>query len=92
VDIVALQLAKKYVDETMQGAGAIKGDPGATPYIGENGNWWISGTDMGVPASGKVVAHGQLEGRDAENQHPVESIYGLEEITNLKILQIWNGV
>ncbi len=27
----------------------LKGD---TPYIGENGNWWISGTDTGVAASG----------------------------------------
>lgn len=22
------------------------------PYIGENGNWWINSTDLGVPAKG----------------------------------------
>lgn len=29
------------------------GDPGATPHIGENGNWFISETDTGVKASGE---------------------------------------
>ena len=28
------------------------GDPGLTPYIGPNGNWWIGTTDTGVLASG----------------------------------------
>lgn len=32
-----------------------KGDPGKdglTPYIGENGNWWIGDEDTGIPATG----------------------------------------
>lgn len=29
-----------------------KGDSGDTPFIGENGNWWIGQTDTGVAASG----------------------------------------
>ena len=29
------------------------GDDGATPVIGENGNWWIDGVDTGVPAKGQ---------------------------------------
>ncbi len=29
-----------------------KGEDGKTPYIGENGNWWIGDTDTGVPATG----------------------------------------
>lgn len=38
-------------------AAGIKGDTGAdgadglTPYVGENGNWWIGGTDTGVRAA-----------------------------------------
>ncbi|MBO7293009.1 MAG: hypothetical protein J6V07_03645, partial [Clostridia bacterium] len=28
-----------------------KGDAGLTPFIGENGNWWIGTTDTGVPAT-----------------------------------------
>lgn len=71
MDVVTLQLAKKYAEETMQGAGAIKGDkgdpgpvgpagppgpPGNSPYIGSNGNWWIGNTDTDVPASGEGSA------------------------------------
>ena len=29
------------------------GKDGYTPYIGENGNWWINGVDTGKPAIGK---------------------------------------
>ncbi len=35
-----------------QGEPGPKGDPGDTPYIGENGNWWIGGTDTGVAVAG----------------------------------------
>ncbi|MGL4367235.1 MAG: hypothetical protein ACRCTQ_02985, partial [Brevinemataceae bacterium] len=28
------------------------GPPGATPYIGPNGNWFISGMDTGYPSRG----------------------------------------
>lgn len=28
------------------------GDPGVTPHIGANGNWFIGDTDTGIPASG----------------------------------------
>ncbi|MBE6608493.1 MAG: hypothetical protein E7633_08045, partial [Ruminococcaceae bacterium] len=27
-------------------------EDGQTPYIGENGNWWIGDTDTGVKAAG----------------------------------------
>ena len=32
-----------------------QGDPGLTPFIGENGNWWIGETDTGVQAEGEAV-------------------------------------
>ena len=35
-----------------QGIQGPKGDAGYTPYIGENGNWFINGQDLGVAASG----------------------------------------
>ena len=31
---------------------SIKGDPGETPYIGKNGNWWIGDKDTHVSATG----------------------------------------
>lgn len=33
----------------------IKGADGATPYIGENNNWWIKDTDTGVAANINAV-------------------------------------
>ena len=36
----------------------VKGDPGDTPYIGANGNWFIGDTDTGVPARGTPGAKG----------------------------------
>lgn len=40
------------------------GQDGATPKIGENGNWWINGEDTGIPACGKDGTNGQ-DGKDA---------------------------
>lgn len=39
-------------DKGDQGEKSEKGDSGDTPTIGANGNWWISGVDTGVKASG----------------------------------------
>lgn len=39
-------------DKGDQGEKGEKGDNGDTPTIGANGNWWISGVDTGVKASG----------------------------------------
>lgn len=30
-----------------------KGDPGITPHIGENGNWYLGTTDTGKPSRGE---------------------------------------
>ena len=35
------------------------GTDGQTPYIGENGNWWIGDTDLGVPATGPKGDQGE---------------------------------
>ncbi len=44
-----------------KGAKGADGSNGGTPYIGENGNWWINGRDTNVVARGKdgtsVVPH-----------------------------------
>lgn len=34
---------------------ALKGEDGETPYIGENGNWWIGDTDTGAFADFKMT-------------------------------------
>ena len=38
----------------VQGEKGEKGEDGKTPYIGENGNWWIGNKDTGVPVTTEV--------------------------------------
>jgi hypothetical protein len=73
MDITSYILAKKYVDATLSGVGALQGKSaydiavkngfkgseeewlksleGVTPYIGENGNWYLNDIDTGVLAA-----------------------------------------
>lgn len=37
---------------------SCNGENGKTPYIGENGNWWIDNSDTGVPATGPAGSDG----------------------------------
>ena len=39
-------------DQGIQGPQGIQGEDGLTPFIGENGNWWIGEEDLEVPAQG----------------------------------------
>lgn len=53
-----------------QGAQGPQGEPGATPYIGSNGNWWIGDTDTGVSAGGSGGSSSVYilaEGEDVSN-------------------------
>lgn len=45
--------ASAFADVTLSANSAIgkNGEDGVTPYVGENGNWWIGGTDTGVRAA-----------------------------------------
>lgn len=40
------------------GKDGIDGKDGSTPYIGENGNWWTDGTDLGIKAQGPKGSKG----------------------------------
>lgn len=44
-----------------------------------------------VPIQGGTSDHRALSHRDAEGQHPIEAITGLEEIPNKRVLEIWIG-
>lgn len=44
-----------------------------------------------VAGGGGTSDHRVLSHRDAEDQHPIEAISGLEEISNRRVLEIWNG-
>lgn len=45
----------------------------------------------GQSGEGGTNDHTQLINRDAENQHPIDSISGLNEISNTDVLRMWNG-
>lgn len=73
MDITTYVLLKKYITDSLAGAGALVGKSayqvaidngfqgteqewlqsliGSSPTIGENGNWFIGGTDTGTPVS-----------------------------------------
>lgn len=53
--------ARKYVDTGIPATGP-QGDDGYTPYIGENGNWFVGGNDTGVPAQGPPGQNGTGSG------------------------------
>ena len=49
----------------------VDGEPGkdgSTPYIGENGNWWLGDTDLGLSAQGPKGDQGESgnDGIDGE--------------------------
>ena len=48
------------------GADGSDGENGQTPFIGENGNWWIGSVDTGVPAKGQDGSDGE-NGSDGED-------------------------
>ena len=48
------------------GKDGANGTNGATPRIGDNGNWWVGNTDLGVKAQGAQGQKGQ-DGRDGQN-------------------------
>lgn len=88
MDIVTYALCKKYVKDSLAGAGALKGDKGdsgksayelavaagfsgsqkewlaslkgSAPYVGDNGNWFVDGTDTNVPAR-TITSYDELE-------------------------------
>ena len=46
-----------------------KGDPGITPHIGENGNWYLGDTDTGKPSRGEKGDKGD---KGANGKAPVK--------------------
>lgn len=58
-----------------------QGEPGITPHVGENGNWWIGETDTGVPSTAIMDAYTKKEVDDKLNNKAQKYTYGTEDIT-----------
>ncbi len=63
-------------------SGLAVGPRGHTPYIGENGNWWIDEEDTGVSAGGEPLFEidgdnvAPAEDRKIEAQHLTGTLAG----------------
>lgn len=74
-----------------------EGQAGKTPYIGENGNWWIGETDTGVQAagSGADIEFGDGLSKDGETVSvtiPTRGIFTTEEYEALPTAQKNTGL
>ena len=73
-------------DKGDQGEKGEKGDSGDTPTIGANGNWWISGVDTGVKASGSSASGSgsssgsSAAGKDGQDGQDGASGVGIAEL------------
>lgn len=58
-----------------------------------SGEKTLSEVELPPPGGGEggTTDHRYLINRDAEGQHPIEAISGLDEIPNKRVLEIWNG-
>ena len=62
-------------DQGPKGDKGDTGNNGLTPYIGDNGNWWIDNTDLGVKASGTQGETGE-QGQSGKDGASVLTGYG----------------
>lgn len=90
------RLGKATGEDGQNGEDGADGVNGLTPFIGENGNWWIGTEDTGVQAEGKdgftpeIIdgewyiggsnTHVQAEGKDGENPFTEEEIAALNAL------------
>ena len=58
---------------------SLKGKDGAIPEIGENGNWYINGTDSGIKAKG-------IDGKDGVSPTITENAGNTSEVYKLDII------
>ena len=63
---------------------SLKGEQGYTPYIGENGNWFINGEDTNISASGGIKISSKEDSQeiiiDEENKTISSIINGVSTI------------
>lgn len=61
-----IAVEKGYSGTEEQWINSLIGQPGDTPYIGANGNWFIGAVDTGVRASG-ITSYNDLEDKPTLN-------------------------
>lgn len=71
----------------------LKGEPGISPHVGDNGNWFVGDKDTGVPAGGMSEAEKQAF-KDAileELGEETPELPAVSETDSGKVLQVVDG-
>ncbi len=68
-----------------QGPAGQDGEDGLTPFIGENGNWWIGDKDTGVKAAGQDGKDGQ------DGQNGQDGAAGKDGVDDKNGLLVWQA-
>lgn len=63
---------------------------GESPYIGENGNWFVGDTDTGVSAT-TVISYNDLEDKPTLNGNPIEGDIEIDKIPLDEFLEMLRG-
>ncbi|MDR2090648.1 MAG: hypothetical protein LBP62_03235 [Clostridiales bacterium] len=68
----------------INGSDGINGTDGYTPYIGQNGNWWIGNADTSVPARGSDGSDG-IDGQNGANgTNGIDGVDGADGVDGTK--------
>ena len=68
---------------------SLAGTPGETPYIGNNGNWYIGAVDTGVSAT-PSMSYNDLTNKPTLNGDTIEGDMEIQSIPLTKIDQLFN--
>ena len=77
-----------FSDNSYQTFVVKNGEDGLTPYIGENGNWWIGEEDTGVVANGEKANNVPLTAYSSGLTYETRTINGISGY----VVTGWNGL
>ena len=88
-DINALNVRVDGLSKKLENGG---GAAGITPHIGDNGNWWIGGTDTLKPARGEQGLQGVRGERGLQGERGAQGERGIQGLQGVQGLQGLPGV
>ena len=77
-----------YSGSEQQWIESLVGKPGDTPYIGNNGNWFVGAVDTGVRAAA-ITSYNDLEDKPTLNGETIQGDMEIESISLDKINQLF---
>ena len=86
----AYEIAVKngYAGSEQEWITSLVGKPGDTPYIGNNGNWFVGAVDTGVRAAA-ITSYNDLEDKPTLDGEVIEGDITINSISLTKINQLF---